>query len=520
VTASEAVTLRIDRDELRAAGRRAHTAGKLSDEQLRRIEALCEGDLPSGKPTVDLADGPIADALDLDAVEVEWVNVPFPQGGLVSSPPPPMPVGEISAEWLSDSLVLEGERSAEWLSDSLVLEGEVSAVMLGDSAVLEGEVSAVMLGDSAILEDVPAAWLGDSAVLEAEESAIALGDSQILDGEASADWDPAVLAAPERSQEWSGSVVAAPAAVIRAPFESSVAHEEWPEAAASDDAPSVPYAAPAMHHLAAAPAAWSAAAYGDEYVHDARFPGDDGTGSEDAQITNMRGNAGPAAPMGSFEESAREGWAHLGPSAPAEGPSSDNKATLPPVVGAVSLPSPRRMLAAPRVEPALPVHVASLTPARPGEMASFHVASLTPARVEPLSPMRLAARGGGTLLSAQPTAASVSGSSGFAPLHAGTKLRQPLLVSDASVLASDSAMVGRKPQEDPSSITARYPWVGPVLFAAALILGLIGEWIISTPSPAPSVATATPKVEAVQVAQPTSVSTPSITLVGAPANAR
>ncbi len=479
VTASEAVTLRIDRDELRAAGRRAHSAGKLSDEQLARIEALCEGEpAPSGKPTVDLADGSISSELDLDSVEVEWVNVPFPQGGLVSSPPPPMPrVGEISAEWLSDSLVIEGEASGAFLSDSVVVEGDRSVQWLGDSAVIEAEQSAQ--------------WLGDSQILEGEDSAVFLGDSAVIEQ------------------------VEAPVLVsARAALESFVPHEEWPPSSvpASDEAPSLPRAhltpAPAPYNddsAAPAPAQWDwasrqpssdwapapssdwAPAANQDYrashgrMEAARYPGDDGAAEEDACVTNQP-----------------EGWAHVGTSVVGrvESPWSDDKAiTLPPprahaalpLVPTPPAPSPRAMLAAERFD-----------------------------RVDP-APMRIPSRHGlptrnGTLLSAQPSAASVS--SGFAPLHAGTKLRKPLVAGDAS------AVLAGQPAADPNSITAKYPWLGPVLFAAALILGLIGEWMISSAPAAPPVAAAVPKAETAQVVQPSSLSTPSITLVAAPANVR
>ena len=486
VTASEAVTLRIDRDELRAAGRRAHSAGKLSDEQLARIEALCEGEpAPSGKPTVDLADGSISSELDLDSVEVEWVNVPFPQGGLVSSPPPPMPrVGEISAEWLSDSLVIEGEASGAFLSDSVVIEGDRSVQWLGDSAVIEAEQSA--------------SWLGDSQILEGEDSAVVLGDSAVIEQ------------------------VEVPALMpTRAALESFVPHEEWPpsSAPASDEAPSLPRAhlapAPAPYDDSAAPAPaqwdwasrqpssdwapapssdWAPAANPDYRashgrMEAARYPGDDGAADEDACVTNQP-----------------EGWAHVGTSVVGrvESPWSDDKAiTLPPPR---ALPSPF-----PRAFDALPIPAAPAAPSPRAMLAAERFDRVDPA------PMRIPSRHGlptrnGTLLSAQPSAASVS--SGFAPLHAGTKLRKPLVAGDAS------AVLAGQPGADPNSITAKYPWLGPVLFAAALILGLIGEWMISSAPAAPPVAAAVPKAETAQVVQPSSLSTPSITLVAAPANVR
>ena len=117
-TASEATTLRFDRKSLREAGHRAHAAGRLSNEQLVRVEELCdvlgEGHLGS---TVELADEDLLEVFDSEPVG-EWIEVPFPVGGLVDSR---RTGGGASAVWLSDDALLEtsGESSAVSFPESL-----------------------------------------------------------------------------------------------------------------------------------------------------------------------------------------------------------------------------------------------------------------------------------------------------------------------------------------------------------------------------------------------------------------
>ena len=118
-TASEATTLRFDRKDLREAGHRAHAAGRLSDEQLVRVEELCnalsESESAFGS-TVELADEDLLEVFDAEAAG-EWIEVPFPAGGLVDS----RRTGGQSAVWLSDDALLEtsGESSVVSFPESL-----------------------------------------------------------------------------------------------------------------------------------------------------------------------------------------------------------------------------------------------------------------------------------------------------------------------------------------------------------------------------------------------------------------
>jgi hypothetical protein len=116
-TASEATTLRFDRKDLREAGHRAHAAGRLSDEQLVRVEELCDV-LGEGRfgSTVELADEDLLEVFDAESAG-EWIEVPFPVSGLVDS----RRTGGASAEWLSDDALLEtsGESSVASFPESL-----------------------------------------------------------------------------------------------------------------------------------------------------------------------------------------------------------------------------------------------------------------------------------------------------------------------------------------------------------------------------------------------------------------
>jgi len=119
-TASEATTLRFDRKDLREAGHRAHAAGRLSDEQLVRVEELCNalGESESAfGTTVDLADEDLLEVFDAEAAG-EWIEVPFPVDGLVDSR---RTGGGQSAVWLSDDALLEtsGESSVVSFPESL-----------------------------------------------------------------------------------------------------------------------------------------------------------------------------------------------------------------------------------------------------------------------------------------------------------------------------------------------------------------------------------------------------------------
>lgn len=114
LTASEATTLRFDRDGLREAGQRAHAEGRLSDEQLDRLEDLCSalGEASAVDSSIELADDDLIEVLAHESVDCEWVAVPFPSGGLVESvrggP------GGVSSVWLADDALESSGEGMAW----------------------------------------------------------------------------------------------------------------------------------------------------------------------------------------------------------------------------------------------------------------------------------------------------------------------------------------------------------------------------------------------------------------------
>ncbi len=179
VTASEAKTLRIECSDLREAGQRAHAEGRLSDEQLERLEDLCrerqlEKRAPSDGSTVDVADDEILDVLDLDSMEFEWVEVPFPSSGLDDGhadwrsrdalPKASLALSERSAEWLADDALQVsssgvtslpiGARSAEWLAEDALVASTSGVASLPSPPI--GERSAVWLADDALSDSTSA----------------------------------------------------------------------------------------------------------------------------------------------------------------------------------------------------------------------------------------------------------------------------------------------------------------------------------------------------------------------------
>lgn len=118
VTASGAITLRIERDALREAGRKAHEKGTLSTGELAKIEAFCDDAslaAPVGETSIELSESDLVELVGEESFERDWVTVPFPIGGFSDSMRPTgvrhlsfrpaSPVGEVSAEWLGDSAI-------------------------------------------------------------------------------------------------------------------------------------------------------------------------------------------------------------------------------------------------------------------------------------------------------------------------------------------------------------------------------------------------------------------------------
>jgi hypothetical protein len=153
-TASEATTLRFDRKDLREAAHRAHGAGRLSDEQLVRVEELCDVLGASAfRSTVELADEDLLEVFDAE-VAVEWTEVPFPAGGLVDSR---RTGGGASVVWLSDDALLEAsvESSAVSVPESLPAWSDAWSAPMPSSASSFPHVSAPASWASNGVDSVP-----------------------------------------------------------------------------------------------------------------------------------------------------------------------------------------------------------------------------------------------------------------------------------------------------------------------------------------------------------------------------
>jgi hypothetical protein len=136
VTASGAITLRIERDALREAGRKAHERGSLDSVELAKLEAFCDEaslSAPVGETSIELSESDLVELVGEESFERDWVTVPFPIGGFSDSVRPTgvrhlsfrpaAPVGEVSAEWLGDSAIQEVPH--EWLGESAVMDASL-----------------------------------------------------------------------------------------------------------------------------------------------------------------------------------------------------------------------------------------------------------------------------------------------------------------------------------------------------------------------------------------------------------
>ena len=112
-----------------------------------------------------------------------------------------------------------------------------------------------------------------------------------------------------------------------------------------------------------------------------------------------------------------------------------------------------------------------------------------------------------TLLSARH---SVSKLVPFAPLHAGTKLRTPL--ADASLVGGPSFLGRPLRRVEPSKGSP----FAPLIFAAVLVLGLIGEVMLAKSGSTPQAQMTTAKPATATIAAAQGPRTPSIAIVSAP----
>jgi hypothetical protein len=114
-----------------------------------------------------------------------------------------------------------------------------------------------------------------------------------------------------------------------------------------------------------------------------------------------------------------------------------------------------------------------------------------------------------TLLSARH---SLSKLAPFAPLHAGTKLRTPL--SDASLAGGPSFVGGPLGRAEPEP--SKGSPLAPLLFAAVLVLGLIGEVMLAKSGSTPQARVETAKPVTANMTAANAPRTPSISVVAAP----
>jgi hypothetical protein len=207
VTASEATTLRFDRKDLREAAHRAHGAGRLSDEQLVRVEELCDVLGASAfRSTVELADEDLLEVFDAE-VAGEWTEVPFPVGGLVDSR---RTGGGASAVWLSDDALLEAsvESSSVSVPEALPAWSDAWSAPMPSSESFFPHVSAPASWASNGVDSIPGKHCPDVFDVASTPSSLLLrshdayaGPSPVKASNANAITLPPPVREPSRSSE-------------------------------------------------------------------------------------------------------------------------------------------------------------------------------------------------------------------------------------------------------------------------------------------------------------------------------